>query len=180
MSTDITRNANAIKSKAEQSSLDTTNNNVTGVTNRVTTVEQTATGLTNRMTSAETKLNTVTGDISTLKTKTNTIEQTANGSVQKIEELTGRFDGMSIGSVNMIQGTEEIFNNPSATGNFNSFKVVPSPHPKYDLRNKELTISVYFTGKITAKGTNPWLGMELGFTFMDNTTQFLNGQVTAK
>lgn len=180
MSTDITRNANAIKSKAEQSSLDTTNNNVTGVTNRVTTVEQTATGLTNRMTSAETKLNTATGDISTLKTKTNTIEQTANGSVQKIEELTGRFDGMSIGSVNMIQGTEEIFNNPSATGNFNSFKVVPSPHPKYDLRNKELTISVYFTGKITAKGTNPWLGMELGFTFMDNTTQFLNGRIDSK
>ncbi|MBW3216377.1 hypothetical protein KZC64_22700, partial [Salmonella enterica subsp. enterica serovar Javiana] len=36
MSTDITRNANAIKSKAEQSSLDTTNNNVKGVTNRVT------------------------------------------------------------------------------------------------------------------------------------------------
>ncbi|MEB9416678.1 phage tail spike protein [Bacillus cereus] len=180
MSTDITRNANAIKSKAEQSSLDTTNNNVTGVTNRVTTVEQTATGLTNRMTSAETKLNTATGDISTLKTKTNTIEQTANGSVQKIEELAGRFDGMSIGSVNMIQGTEEIFNNPSATGNFNSFKVVPSPHPKYDLRNKELTISVYFTGKITAKGTNPWLGMELGFTFMDNTTQFLNGRIDSK
>ncbi|HHK5564218.1 TPA: phage tail spike protein [Bacillus thuringiensis] len=180
MSTDITRNANAIKSKAEQSSLDTTNNNVTGVTNRVTTVEQTATGLTNRMTSAETKLNTATGDISTLKTKTNTIEQTANGSVQKIEELKGRFDGMSIGSVNMIQGTEEIFNNPSATGNFNSFKVVPSPHPKYDLRNKELTISVYFTGKITAKGTNPWLGMELGFTFMDNTTQFLNGRIDSK
>ncbi|AVR33555.1 hypothetical protein [Bacillus cereus] len=125
MSTDITRNANAIKSKAEQSSLDTTNNNVTGVTNRVTTVEQTATGLTNRMTSAETKLNTATGDISTLKTKTNTIEQTANGSVQKIEELTGRFDGMSIGSVNMIQGTEEIFNNLLQLGTLTALRLFP-------------------------------------------------------
>ncbi|MDA2650422.1 hypothetical protein PDQ77_27160 [Bacillus cereus] len=180
MSTDITRNANAIKSKAEQSSLDTTNKNLTTTNNRVTTVEQTATGLTNRMVDAEGKINTATGELSTLKTKTNTIEQTANGSVQKIEELTGRFDGMSIGSVNMIQGTEEIFNNPSATGNFNGFKVVPSPHPKYDLRNKELTISVYFTGKITAKGTNPWLGMELGFTFMDNTNQYLNGRIDNK
>lgn len=180
MNTDITRNANAIKSKAEQSSLDTTNNNVTGVTNRVTTVEQTATGLTNRMGTAESKINTATGDISSLQTKTNTIEQTANGSVQKINELTGRFDGMSIGSVNMIQGTEEIYNNPSATGNYSAFKSTPSPHPKYDLRGKELTISVYFTGKITAKGTSPWLGMELGITFMDNTTQFLNGRIDGK
>ncbi|MCU5352516.1 tail fiber domain-containing protein [Bacillus cereus] len=180
MGTDITRNANAIKSKAEQSSLDTTNKNLTTTNNRVTTVEQTATGLTNRMVDAEGKINTATGELSTLKTKTNTIEQTANGSVQKIEELTGRFDGMSIGSVNMIQGTEEIFNNPSATGNFNGFKVVPSPHPKYDLRNKELTISVYFTGKINAKGTNPWLGMELGITFMDNTTQYLGGRIDNK
>ncbi|ABY44587.1 phage tail spike protein [Bacillus mycoides] len=180
MNTDITRNANAIKSKAEQSSLDTTNNNVTGVTNRVTTVEQTATGLTTRIGSAESKINTATGDISTLQTKTNTIEQTATGSVQKINELTGRFDGMSIGSVNIIQGTEEIFSNPSATGNYNGFKVVPSPFPKYDIRNKEITFSMYFTGKITAKGTNPWLGMELGITFIDNTTQYLNGRIDGK
>ncbi|MDR4970602.1 phage tail spike protein [Bacillus toyonensis] len=180
MNTDITRNANAIKSKAEQSSLDTTNNNVTGVTNRVTTVEQTATGLTTRIGSAESKINTATGDISTLQTKTNTIEQTATGSVQKINKLTGRFDGMSIGSVNIIQGTEEIFSNPSATGNYNGFKVVPSPFPKYDIRNKEITFSMYFTGKITAKGTNPWLGMELGITFIDNTTQYLNGRIDGK
>ncbi|MDZ4452918.1 tail fiber domain-containing protein [Bacillus cereus] len=182
MGTDITRNAEAIKSKAEQSSLDNTNKNVTGVTNRVTTVEQTATGLTNRMTSAETKINTATGDISTLKTKTNTIEQTANGSVQKIEELTGRFDGMSIGSVNMIQGTEEIFNNPYATGNYNGFKQTVSPFPKYDIRGKELTISMYLTGNITAKGTNPWLGMELSVQFADGTTanQYLNGRIDNK
>ncbi|MGH1008587.1 phage tail spike protein [Bacillus cereus] len=180
VNTAIERNATAITSKAEQSSLDTTNNNLTVTNNRVATVEQTADKLTTRIGTAEGKINTATGNISDLQTKTNTIEQTANGSVQKIEELTGRFDGMSIGSVNMIQGTEEIFNNPSATGNFNGFKVVPSPHPKYDLRNKELTISVYFTGKITAKGTNPWLGMELGITFMDNTTQYLSGRIDNK
>ncbi|MGG1339878.1 phage tail spike protein [Bacillus toyonensis] len=179
--TDITRNAEAIKSKAEQSILDNTNKNVTGVTNRVTTVEQTATGLTNRMTSAETKINTATGDISSLQTKTNTIEQTASGSVQKIEELTGRFDGMSIGSVNMIQGTEEIFNNPSATGNYNGFKSTPPPFPKYNIRGKELTISMYLTGKITAKGTNPWLGMEISVQFVDGTaTQYLNGRIDTK
>lgn len=182
MSTDITRNANAIKSKAEQSSLDTTNKNLTTTNNRVTTVEQTATGLTNRMVDAEGKINTATGELSTLKTKTNTIEQTANGSVQKIEELTGRFDGMSIGSVNMIQGTEEIFNNPSATGNYNGFKQTVSPFPKYDIRGKELTISMYLTGKITAKGTNPWLGMELSVQFADGTTanQYLNGRIDNK
>ena len=180
MNTAIERNATAILSKAEQSSLDTTNNNLTVTNNRVSTVEQTADKLTTRIGTAEGKIDTATGNISTLQTKTNTIEQTANGSVQKIEELTGRFDGMSIGSVNMIQGTEEIYNNPSATGNYSGFKVVPSPHPKYDLRNKELTISVYFTGKITARGTNPWLGMELGITFMDNTTQYLNGRIDNK
>ncbi|HDX9563605.1 TPA: tail fiber domain-containing protein [Bacillus thuringiensis] len=125
-------------------------------------------------------LNTATGNISSLQTKTNTIEQTANGSAQKITELTGRFDGMSIGSVNIIQGTEEIFNNPTATGNYNGFKTTASPHLKYDLRNKELTISMYFTGKVTAKGTSPWLGMELGITFMDNSTQFLNGRIDNK
>ncbi|HFR4157322.1 phage tail spike protein [Bacillus cereus] len=180
MSTEIQRNAQAITSKAEASTVTNLGNDLTSTKNRVTTVEQTATGLTTRIGTAEGKINTATGNITDLQTKTNTIEQTAKGSVQKIEELTGRFDGMSIGSVNMIQGTEEIFNNPSATGNFNGFKVVPSPHPKYDLRNKELTISVYFTGKITAKGTNPWLGMELGFTFMDNTTQYLNGRIDSK
>ncbi|WP_078206658.1 phage tail spike protein [Bacillus mycoides] len=181
MNTDITRNANAIKSKAEQSSLDTTNNNVTGVTNRVTTVEQTATGLTTRIGSAESKINTATGDISTLQTKTNTIEQTATGSVQKINELTGRFDGMSIGSVNIIQGTEEIFSNPSATGNYNGFKSTPPPFPKYNIRGKELTISMYLTGKITAKGNNPWLGMEISVQFVDGTaTQYLNGRIDNK
>ncbi|MEK5388707.1 phage tail spike protein [Bacillus sp. FSL M7-1431] len=103
MSTDITRNANAIKSKAEQSSLDTTNNNVTGVTNRVTTVEQTATGLTTRIGSAESKINTATGDISSLKTKTNTIEQTANGSAQKITELTGQFTQKTNEIINTVE-----------------------------------------------------------------------------
>jgi len=181
MNTDITRNATAIKSKAEQSSLDTTNSNLKGVTNRVTTVEQTATGLTTRIGIAEGKINTATGDITNLKTKTNTIEQTANGSVQKIEELTGRFDGMSIGSVNMIQGTEEIFNNPSATGNYNGFKSTPPPFPKYNIRGKELTISMYLTGKITAKGNNPWLGMEISIQFVDGTaTQYLNGRIDNK
>ncbi|MGW6193953.1 phage tail spike protein [Bacillus cereus] len=105
MNTDITRNATAIKSKAEQSSLDTTNNNVTGVTNRVTTVEQTATGLTTRMGSAEGKINTATGDITNLKTKTNTIEQTANGSVQKIEELTSRVERGASG-INIIRSSD--------------------------------------------------------------------------
>ncbi|WP_235712308.1 MULTISPECIES: phage tail spike protein [Bacillus cereus group] len=103
MSTDITHNANAIKSKAEQSSLDTTNNNVTGVTNRVTTVEQTATGLTTRIGSAESKINTATGDISSLKTKTNTIEQTANGSAQKITELTGQFTQKTNEIINTVE-----------------------------------------------------------------------------
>ncbi|XLP26019.1 phage tail spike protein (plasmid) [Bacillus toyonensis] len=103
MSTDITRNANAIKSKAEQSSLDTTNNNMTGVTNRVTTVEQTATGLTNRMTSAEGKINTATGNITDLQTKTNTIEQTANGSAQKITELTGQFTQKTNEIINTVE-----------------------------------------------------------------------------
>lgn len=180
MNTDITRNATAIKSKAEQSSLDNTNNNVTGVTNRVTTVEQTATGLTNRMTSAETKLNTATGDISTLKTKTNTIEQTANGSVQMIEELTGRFDGMSIGSVNMVSQTEDIVNLPNASGNYSEWKNPVFPIAKYDLRNKQITISMYLTGKITAKGTSPWLGIEIGITFADNTVQYANGRIDTK
>lgn len=103
MNTDITRNATAIKSKAEQSSLDNTNNNVTGVTNRVTTVEQTATGLTTRIGSAESKINTATGDISSLKTKTNTIEQTANGSAQKITELTGQFTQKTNEIINTVE-----------------------------------------------------------------------------
>ncbi|MCU5722776.1 tail fiber domain-containing protein [Bacillus cereus] len=180
LETKQTQTETALTNKAEKSEVTTLESNLTGVTNRVTNVEQTATGLTTRMTSAEGKINTATGNISDLQTKTNTIEQTANGSVQKITELTGRFDGMSIGSVNIIQGTEEIFNNPTATGNYNGFKAVPSPFPKYDLRNKELTFSVYFTGKITAKGTNPWLGLELGITFMDNTSQYLNGRIDNK
>lgn len=180
LETKQTQTETALTNKAEKSEVTNLGNNLNQVSQKINTVEQTANGNTTKINSMEGTLNTATGNISSLQTKTNTIEQTANGSAQKITELTGRFDGMSIGSVNIIQGTEEIFNNPTATGNYNGFKTTASPHPKYDLRNKELTISMYFTGKVTAKGTSPWLGMELGITFMDNSTQFLNGRIDNK
>lgn len=112
MNTAIERNATAISSKAEQSSVNTLSDNLTGVTKRVASVEQTATGLTTRITSAEGKLNTATGDITNLKTKTNTIEQTVDENSQKITSIESR----KIGSQNINLGAQTAVLPPRNTG----------------------------------------------------------------
>ncbi|MED1287297.1 phage tail spike protein [Bacillus mycoides] len=115
LETKQTQTETSLTSKAEKSELTTLSNNLTGVSNKVNTVEQTAESNKQRITSAEGTLNTVTGDVTNLKTKTNEIKQTVDENTATISKVTNTVTG---GNDNLLKNArlEDMSNWTSQVG----------------------------------------------------------------
>lgn len=148
LETKQTQTETALTNKAEKSELTTLSNNLTGVSNKVNTVEQTAESNKQRITATEGTLNTVTGDVTNLKTKTNEITQTVDSNIQKITSLENK----KVGSNNLAKSNPDkviLLPRDSSVSNHNYNYATIAAEMQMD---REYTISarVAFTTPLTS------------------------------
>lgn len=131
-----------------------------------TKVEQNAEAL--KQTATKTELKQTNENVVAVDKKVTTAQQDANGAKLNIEQLTTTFNNAKIGSTNLIllSDYDKTWTDAPATiDDLTNLKV----SNREDIRNKEIVISAYFSGKVTSKGAKPWLGIELAVTYVDGT-----------
>lgn len=132
-----------------------------------TKVEQNAEAIKNSAT--KTELKQTNADVVAVDKKATTAIQDAEGASLKIEQLTTTFNDAKVGSTNLAIGGEKIENNDTSTVTTNVIYGLKHSD-RVDIRGKDLIISAVFSGKITAKGANPWLGAEISIRWSDDNT----------
>lgn len=132
-----------------------------------TKVEQNAEAL--KQTATKTELKQTNADVVAVDKKVTTAQQTADGAKLNIEQLTTTFNNATVGATNLAIGGEKIENNDASTVTTNVIYGLKHSD-RVDIRGKDLIISAVFSGKITAKGANPWLGAEISIKWSDDNT----------
>lgn len=132
-----------------------------------TKVEQNAEDIRNSAT--KTELKQTNEKVVAVDKKSTTAQQNADEAKLKIEQLTTTFNNATVGTTNLAIGGEKIENNDTSTVTTNVIYGLKHSD-RVDIRGKDLIISAVFSGKITAKGANPWLGAEISIRWSDDNT----------
>ncbi|MEC0037724.1 phage tail spike protein [Bacillus cereus] len=134
------------------------------INNKLNTVEDTVEGT--KQTIADVKQTT-----NNLTKTTNEIKNTATSNKQTIEQLQTDMSNISVGSINLASGSEVGLNKQNMTGTWSDSKQM-TLSDKINYRNKAITISFLFTGKMTKLNTNPWFGVEAAITYSDGEQEW--------
>ncbi|MHA2916624.1 phage tail spike protein [Bacillus cereus] len=127
------------------------------ITEKLNTVEDTVEGT--KQTISDVKQTT-----NHLTKTTNEIKNTAALNKQTIEQLQTDMSNISVGSINLASGSEVGLNKQNMTGTWSDSKQM-TLSDKINYRNKTITISFLFTGKMTKLNANPWFGVEAAITY---------------
>ncbi|MEB9518974.1 phage tail spike protein, partial [Bacillus cereus] len=127
------------------------------ITEKLNTVEDTVEGT--KQTIADVKQTT-----NDLTKTTNEIKNTATSNKQTIEQLQTDMSNISVGSINLASDSETGLNKQNMTGTWSDSKQM-TLSDKINYRNKTITISFLFTGKMTKFNANPWFGVEAAITY---------------
>ncbi|MDA2382515.1 hypothetical protein PDN41_12055 [Bacillus cereus] len=127
------------------------------ITEKLNTVEDTVEGT--KQTIADVKQTT-----NDLTKTTNEIKNTATSNKQTIEQLQTDMSNISVGSINLASDSETGLNKQNMTGTWSDSKQM-TLSDKINYRNKTITISFLFTGKMTKLNANPWFGVEAAITY---------------
>ncbi|MBK5495351.1 phage tail spike protein [Bacillus sp. TH13] len=134
------------------------------INNKLNTVEDTVEGT--KQTIADMKQTT-----NDLTKTTNEIKSTATSNKQTIEQLQTDMSNISVGSINLASDSESGLNKQNMTGAWSESKQM-TLSDKVNYRNKTITISFLFTGKMTKLNTNPWFGVETAITYTDGEQEW--------
>ncbi|WP_202822936.1 phage tail spike protein [Bacillus cereus] len=127
------------------------------INNKLNTVEDTVEGT--KQTIADVKQTT-----NDLTKTTNEIKNTATSNKQTIEQLQTDMSNISVGSINLANDSETGLNKQNIAGTWSDSKQM-TLSDKINYRNKTITISFLFTGKMTKLNANPWFGVEAAITY---------------
>lgn len=108
-------------------------------------------------------------DLTGVKQTVNNVKQTAEENSSKITSL----EGMKIGSRNYVLESKDGLNVANKSGEWADFNYTKQISSALDFRNKEITLSLKFTGNIIALNSNSWLGAEIYVTYEDGTSEWL-------
>ncbi|CUB09347.1 hypothetical protein BN2127_JRS1_01132 [Bacillus cereus] len=142
------------------------------ITEKLNTVEDTVEGT--KQTIADVKQTT-----NDLTKTTNEIKNTATSNKQTIEQLQTDMSNISVGSINLASGSELGLNKQNMIGTWSDSKQM-TLSDKINYRNKTITISFLFTGKMTKFNTNPWFGVEAAITYSDGEQEWKSVRADSK
>ncbi|PGV16224.1 phage tail spike protein [Bacillus cereus] len=121
----------------------------------------------------KTELTQLGDDLTGVKQTVNNVKQTAEENSSKITSL----EGMKIGSRNYVLESKNGLNVVDKTGEWSDFGYTKQISNALDFRNKEITLSLKFTGNIIVLNSNSWLGAEIYITYEDGTNEWLATRV---
>ncbi|WJX07543.1 phage tail spike protein [Bacillus cereus] len=134
------------------------------INNKLNTVEDTVEGTLQIISDVKQTTNDLT------KT-TNEIKNTATSNKQTIEQLQTDMSNISVGSINLASDSESGLSKQNMVGAWSDSKQM-TLSDKINYRNKTITISFLFTGKMTKLNTNPWFGVETAITYADGEQEW--------
>ncbi|NIL33318.1 phage tail spike protein [Bacillus thuringiensis] len=134
------------------------------INNKLNTVEDTVEGTLQIISDVKQTTNDLT------KT-TNEIKNTATSNKQTIEQLQTDMSNISVGSINLASDSESGLSKQNMVGAWSDSKQM-TLSDKINYRNKTITISFLFTGKMTRLNTNPWFGVETAITYADGEQEW--------
>ncbi|MGF1433255.1 phage tail spike protein [Bacillus thuringiensis] len=134
------------------------------INNKLNTVEDTVEGTLQIISDVKQTTNDLT------KT-TNEIKNTATSNKQTIEQLQTDMSNISVGSINLASDSESGLSKQNMVGAWSDSKQM-TLSDKINYRNKTITISFLFTGKMTKLNTNPWFGVETAITYTDGEQEW--------
>ncbi|KAB7657672.1 hypothetical protein GBN78_08520 [Bacillus sp. B2-WWTP-C-10-Post-4] len=134
------------------------------INNKLNTVEDTVEGTLQIISDVKQTTNDLT------KT-TNEIKNTATSNKQTIEQLQTDMSNISVGSINLASDSESGLSKQNMVGVWSDSKQM-TLSDKINYRNKTITISFLFTGKMTKLNTNPWFGVETAITYADGEQEW--------
>ncbi|MES5834661.1 phage tail spike protein [Bacillus cereus group sp. MG11] len=142
------------------------------ITEKLNTVEDTVEGT--KQTIVDVKQTT-----NDLTKTTNEIKNTAALNKQTIEQLQTDMSNISVGSINLASGSEVGLNKQNMTGTWSDSKQM-TLSDKINYRNKTITISFLFTGKMTKLNANPWFGVEAAITYVGGEQEWKSVRADSK
>ncbi|MFV5894451.1 MULTISPECIES: phage tail spike protein [Bacillus cereus group] len=142
------------------------------ITEKLNTVEDTVEGT--KQTISDVKQTT-----NDLTKTTNEIKNTAALNKQTIEQLQTDMSNISVGSINLASGSEVGLNKQNMTGTWSDSKQM-TLSDKINYRNKTITISFLFTGKMTKLNANPWFGVEAAITYAGGEQEWKSVRADSK
>ncbi|MGA5663651.1 phage tail spike protein [Bacillus bombysepticus] len=142
------------------------------ITEKLNTVEDTVEGT--KQTIVDVKQTT-----NDLTKTTNEIKNTAALNKQTIEQLQTDMSNISVGSINLASGSEVGLNKQNMTGTWSDSKQM-TLSDKINYRNKTITISFLFTGKMTKLNANPWFGVEAAITYAGGEQEWKSVRADSK
>jgi len=143
--------------------------NIQKFTDMKTEIDQNAEAITQK--AEKTQVDTISDNLKQVTQTANTAKQTADSNTHTITELKTTVNNISVGSTNLVSGSETGLNKQNMTGTWSESKQM-TVSDKINYRNKTFTISFLFTGKMTKLNTNPWFGVEAAITYADGDQEY--------
>ncbi|WP_342515486.1 phage tail spike protein [Sutcliffiella sp. FSL R7-0096] len=147
--------------------------------NKMSQLDVALSGVTTRVSNTETEINSLTGELNSAKSQIANLDIKANEIVASVSEVRADLNNLEIGGRNLLRNTNQQFDwNVTSLGQSHpksSHGMSLSESTIKEMKGRFVTLSFLVKTTDLAYGTsNPWLGVEMGIRFADNSIMYIS------